>query len=58
MRLQDGKADIFGKAINMDSDTQRQSLKKLARLKGAKYVFTAHFGYTDDFGRAFEIFRE
>jgi len=58
MRLQDGRADIFSKAINMDSDTQRQTLKKLATLKGVKYVFTAHFGYTDDFDRAFEVFRE
>jgi hydroxyacylglutathione hydrolase len=58
MRLTNGKADIFSKTINMDTDTQRYSLKKLARLAGVRYVFTAHFGYTDSFDRAFEAFRE
>ncbi len=57
MRLRDGKADIFSKTINMDSDIQRYSLKKLARLHGVQAVFTAHFGYTDSFDRAFEGFR-
>jgi glyoxylase-like metal-dependent hydrolase (beta-lactamase superfamily II) len=57
MSLRSGKADIFSKTINMDSDTQRESLKKLARLKGVRYVFTAHFGYTDSFNKAFEAFR-
>jgi hydroxyacylglutathione hydrolase len=57
MRLREGKADIFSKAINMDSDTQHQSLKKLARLNGVKYIFTAHFGYANDFDRAFSAMR-
>jgi glyoxylase-like metal-dependent hydrolase (beta-lactamase superfamily II) len=57
MRLQTGKAGIFSKSINMDSDTQLQSLKKLANLTGVKYVFTAHFGYTDSFAQAFEPFQ-
>jgi hydroxyacylglutathione hydrolase len=58
MRLRSGKADIFSKTINMDSDTQRESLKKLARLKGIQYLFTAHFGYSDSFSRVFEDFQE
>jgi hydroxyacylglutathione hydrolase len=56
MSLRDGKADIFGKAINMDSDTQRKSLEKLAKLKGVKYIFTGHYGYTDSFDRALKAF--
>lgn len=58
MRLRDGIADIFSQSINMDSDTQRQSLKKLARLEEVNYIFTAHFGYTDSFYRAFEALRD
>jgi hydroxyacylglutathione hydrolase len=58
MRLTSGAAGIFSKTINMDSDAQLRSLKKLAGLSGVKYVFTAHFGYTDDFGKAFEAFRK
>jgi hydroxyacylglutathione hydrolase len=50
MRLRDGKADIFSKALNMDSDVQRESLKKLSKLKGVIYVFTAHFGYAGEKG--------
>ena len=57
MRLQGAIAGIFSQSINMDSAVQLQSLKKLARLEGVRHVFTAHFGYTDDFGRAFEPFR-
>jgi hydroxyacylglutathione hydrolase len=57
MRLKEGKADIFSKTINMDSDIQGYSLKKLARLQGVQTVFTAHFGYTNSFDRAFEGFR-
>jgi glyoxylase-like metal-dependent hydrolase (beta-lactamase superfamily II) len=57
MRLQKGKAGIFSKSINMDSETQLQSLKRLARLQGVKYVFTAHFGFSDSYGQAFEPFR-
>jgi hydroxyacylglutathione hydrolase len=58
MRLREGKVEIIGEAINMDSDTQRQSLKKLARLEGVQFIFTAHFGYTDSFARAFSTLRE
>ncbi len=58
MRLRDGKADIFSKTINMDSETQLQSLRKLARLKGVQEVFTAHFGHTNSFDSAFQAFTE
>jgi hydroxyacylglutathione hydrolase len=58
MRLQDGKADIFGRAINMDSAAQFQSLRKLAKLRGVEYIFTGHFGYTASFDRAFGSFKE
>lgn len=58
MKLQDGKAEIFSKAINMDRDAQLESLKKLAKLKGVKYIFAGHFGYADSFDRAFVAFRE
>lgn len=58
MSLKTGKAELFSKKINMDSDTQRESLKKLSNLIGVRYVFTAHFGYSDSFEYAFENFRD
>jgi glyoxylase-like metal-dependent hydrolase (beta-lactamase superfamily II) len=58
LSLKSGKAGVFSEMINMDSDVQRESLKKLARLEGIRYVFTAHHGYTDSFEKAFEDLRK
>jgi len=58
LSLKSGKAGVFSEMINMDSDVQRESLKKLAKLEGIRYVFTAHHGYTDSFERAFEELRK
>lgn len=58
MSLRGGKADIFSKTINMDNDGQRESLEKLARLTGIQFIFTAHFGMSDSFEKAFEGFRK
>ncbi len=57
MRLKDGKAAIFSRAINMDNENQKHSLKKLAGLTDVRVVFTAHFGFTDDFYKAMADFR-
>lgn len=51
--LKRGKAGIFSRFINMDSKTQADSIRKMAKLKGIKAVFTAHYGYTGDFDAAF-----
>jgi glyoxylase-like metal-dependent hydrolase (beta-lactamase superfamily II) len=58
MSLKAGKAGIFSRTINMDNEGQVESLKKLARLGGVQMVFTAHFGVTDAFDRAFESFQD
>lgn len=33
----------------MDTTTQKESIKKLAKLKDIEMMFTAHSGYTDNF---------
>lgn len=38
--------------INMDTSTQKKSIKKLSGLKNVKLMFTAHSGYTEDFFNA------
>jgi glyoxylase-like metal-dependent hydrolase (beta-lactamase superfamily II) len=58
LSLKSGKAGVFSEMINMDSNVQRESLKKLAKLEGIRYVFTAHHGYTDSFEKAFEDLRK
>lgn len=47
MSLQDGKADTFNSFYNMDSDTQRESIRNLAAFTQPEYIFTGHYGYTD-----------
>lgn len=58
MSLQDGKVALFNDFFNMDSDTQRASLKKLADLAGVESIFTAHYGLTDDYANAFAAWVE
>lgn len=53
IRLTDGKAVLFNKALGMDQAKQRESMKKLAVLQGVEYLFTAHHGFTDQFAEAF-----
>ena len=54
MSLNNGKADTFNAFYNMDSGTQRESIRKLATSTHPEYIFTAHYGYTDDTETAFE----
>ncbi len=54
MSLMDGRAGIFSDFFNMDSAIQRESLRRIGALPGIAYVFTAHHGITDDYGKAFE----
>jgi hydroxyacylglutathione hydrolase len=54
LSLQNGRAEVFSKVFNMDSETQKISLEKLAQLTQVKFIYTAHHGYTDDFAKAFE----
>lgn len=56
MSLKDGKVNEFNHFFNMDSETQRISLRELADLPGVKYIFTAHYGFTDNYQNAFGNF--
>lgn len=49
LSLKDGKAELFNEWFNMDSDAQGKSISMLANLSGIRYIFTAHYGYTDNF---------
>ncbi|MBU2631104.1 MAG: MBL fold metallo-hydrolase, partial [Proteobacteria bacterium] len=46
MGLKNGKTTEFNDLFNMDTQTQKISLKKLADLPAAAYIFTAHYGFT------------
>jgi len=53
LSLRDGEADIFNVFFNMDTETQKKSIKVLSEIKGVKYIFTAHHGFTADVKKAF-----
>jgi len=53
IRLKKGKAQEFHHFINMDTASDMESVKKLSRMHGVQYVFTAHYGMTSDFDGAF-----
>ena len=54
LSLKNGSVEIFNKFFNMDSTTEKKSISKLKNLTDIKYIFTAHYGYSDDFKKAFE----
>ena len=59
MSLKEGRAHLFSSLYNMDDDQQIESINVLlkeidffADEPEVKYLFTAHYGYTDDAGAA------
>lgn len=58
LSLKDGKVAEFSKFISMDSKTDRKSIDRLSHLQGVEYIFTAHHGFSNDFGIAFKDWKE
>ncbi len=54
MSLKNGHAELFNKFFNSNSELQKQSIKKLSLIPDVSFIFTAHYGYSDDFKRCFE----
>jgi len=48
MRLKEGKAILFNSFYNMDDVVQQESIRRLAAETQPEYIFTAHYGYSDD----------
>jgi hydroxyacylglutathione hydrolase len=55
--LKNGRAGTFVSFFNMDGETQKTSIRRLAGLAGVRAVFTAHHGMSDDFAGAFDGWR-
>ena len=49
LRLKDGQINLFYDIFNMDTESARNSINKLANISEVEYIFTAHNGYSDDF---------
>lgn len=52
LSLKDGKVERFNHFFNMDSETAAKSMVKLTQLPLAQYIFTAHYGFTNDYKTA------
>lgn len=54
LSLKNGKVEMFNSLFNMDDDAQKESIKHLAKIQNAEYIFTAHYGFTDNYKEAFK----
>ncbi|MFX1457087.1 MAG: MBL fold metallo-hydrolase [Promethearchaeota archaeon] len=54
LRLKSGKVKPFFKFISSDFDQLLESIRKVAELENVKMLLTSHTGYTTDFKRAIE----
>jgi hydroxyacylglutathione hydrolase len=58
LALRNGWVYTFYRLFNKDTATQRESITKLASLKGIDLLCTAHTGCTSDYARATQYWRE
>jgi hydroxyacylglutathione hydrolase len=52
-RLKNARVEPFNEFFNMDTETEKKSIAKLKNQSGIKYIFTAHYGFSDDFDKVF-----
>lgn len=58
MALIGNRVQHFPSFINMNTSTQKESIRKLSGLKDIKLMFTAHSGYTEDFSIAIKRWQD
>lgn len=54
LSLKEGKINKFNEFFNMDTETSVKSMDKIVNLSDIEYIFTSHYGYTDDYQKAVE----
>lgn len=52
LSLKDGKIDKFNNFFNMDTEKATSSMSLVTKIPTAEYIFTAHYGYTNDYKKA------
>lgn len=52
LSLKAGKIDKFNTFSNMDSQTALESMGIITNIPTVEYIFTAHYGFTDDYKKA------
>lgn len=53
MSIKDKKAAPFNSFFNMDTEEEKSSISKIGELRDIAFVFTGHYGYTDNFNLLF-----
>jgi|GEM_PF-220925 len=54
LSLKNGHVEPFNDFFNMNTKQQKISISKISNLPDIKYIFTAHYGYSDNYKIAFE----
>ncbi|MDY6856752.1 MAG: MBL fold metallo-hydrolase [Thermodesulfobacteriota bacterium] len=49
LSLKNGKIDRFNEFFNMDTRTAVKSMGKLTNIPNVQYIFTGHYGYSDNY---------
>jgi hydroxyacylglutathione hydrolase len=49
LSIQAGKIGKFNEFFNMDTKTAIKSIDKIIHLPDCQYIFSAHYGYTNDY---------
>ena len=58
LSLVDGKLGPSVKFFDLDHEMATKSISKITKLPGVEYIFTAHFGYTNDYKDAVKDWKE
>ncbi len=53
LSLKNNKVALFNDFFNMDTTRQRNSITRISRLPDVRYIFTTHYGYSDNYRESF-----
>jgi len=53
LSLKNNRVDLFNDFFNMNTNQERDSITKLSKLSGVQYIFTTHYGFSDNYQESF-----
>jgi len=53
LSLKNNKVALFNDYFNMDASAESDSITRISKLSGIKYIFTAHYGFSDNYQESF-----
>ena len=48
LRLEDNRVGLFHSRFNKSDDIQTSDIQRLSKLEGIRFIFSAHYGFTDN----------